>query len=164
MEIKEIVNNLNHHKTVRIQYKEIVKLLEKNMTCLPFLKFRIKKLISKTKINIDENGVCIDALMNMIDFERGKILTENELKELEKSLSVHLFHISVVEEIIRVLEAHNKPIDVNLEDYVIEFYKKQLDLWLMYGGSKTRIQEYRSSEEIDLRYIKNKYKQYTIKR
>lgn len=161
MTTKELVDTLNEQKEIRRLNKTIITYLDKSIKVFPLLSSKEKEMKKKTQEHINENDICIDALMNMIDYSKGKYISEQALKEINDAINTYLLSVYLIEEIIHINRNNEKGTIISfsyLKEYVDKHYKKMIYLVTMYGGKKNKlIDEYQKMKAKDLEYVENKY-------
>lgn len=134
---KTFLNNImNEYKDARFQIEDNMKYMDIFISEMPFHLELLDKLKNLMTIEYNVYGICIDALIEMIDYQQGRKLTKEQLERINLGAKAHAFNPIVMEYVVEIDEAYGIPFEYDEETYLMEInmdknkkamYKKNKD-------------------------------------
>lgn len=125
MDKKTLNNIVNNYKEARFKIEDDMKFLDIFISEMPL---HIRKLDNLKELMIMEYniyGICIDALMEMIDYQQGRILTKEQLEKINLGAKSYAFAPIVMEYVARINKEYNIAFDYNEDTYLKEINMNQ---------------------------------------
>lgn len=111
---------MNTYKEARFQIKDDIKFLDILISESPFHIELFDKLKNLMIIEYETYGICIDALMEMIDYQQGRILTKEQLEKINLGAKSYVFSPLIMEYVAKINEQYSIPFDYDEETYLME--------------------------------------------
>ena len=127
MNKKELVDHMNALKTVRIELKSELDFINYSIVVFPNSKFLNKKLIGIRNIKNMEYktyGDCIDAIMDMIDYQQLKQSTTKQLSRINSAVGTFIMPIELIEYINEINAKYDLELKYSLYEYLIVYLNR----------------------------------------
>lgn len=120
MEKENLNSIMNYYKNAGFRINDDMKFLDIVISEMPFHVELLDK--EKTFMIMEYNVyvICIDALMEMIDYQQGRTLTKEQLEKINLGAKSYAFSPIVMEYVAKIDEEYGIPFDYDEETYLME--------------------------------------------